>query len=115
MIQHLDNPRFPHTCVISRRVDDADPMTDDMSSVVVYEGICRGYDVQTTSDTGDVITSVRKLSLPVRQQEWRSAKPIPREGDMLALNRGSHMEYGRVTDIMSGNLGTHILWKYERN
>lgn len=115
MIKHLANPRFPHTCIISRRVDDADPMSDDLKSNVVYEGICRGYDVQTTSDSGDVITSVRKLSIPVIQQQWSLSKPIPREGDMIELDRGSHKEYGRVTDIMSGNLGTHILWKYERN
>ena len=109
------NPRFPHTCVISRKAVPDDPMEDEGEALVIYEGVCRSYDFHTTSTAGDVMTSTRKLSLPVRQQEWNKDHPIPLEGDIVVVNKGSHSEYGVVLDKMPGNLGTHILWKYIRN
>ena len=133
MIVHEKNPRFPHTCVITRRVDDDDPMTDDDVSTVIYEGVCRSFDFHTTSETGDVLTSTRKLSLPVKQNEWSAYKDesedesedesdegakrflIPQEGDYVVVDKGSYTESGVVIDRMPGNLGTHILWKYGRN
>lgn len=114
-IEHLPNPRFPHTCVIRRRIDDDDPMTDDTATEIIYEGACRSFDFHTTSGNGDVITSVRKLSLPVKQSEWGETMPIPLESDMIEVDKGSHKEYGIVVDKMPSNLGTHILWKYGRN
>ena len=116
MITHEKNPRFPHRCVISRRVDDDDPMTDDDVMTVIYNGVCRSFDLQTTSETGDVLTSTRKLSLPVKQGEWGTEEmPVPQEGDSIVVDKGSYVEYGVVIDKMPSNLGTHILWKYGRN
>lgn len=114
-MEHLNNPRFPHSCVISRRVDDDDPMTDDGAVETIYSGICRSFDFHTTTDAGDVLTSTRKLSLPVRQDEWDEEHPIPQEGDSIVVDKGSYLEYGIVVDRMPGNLGTHILWRYGRN
>ncbi len=114
-MDYKDNPRFPHTCVIKRRTDDDDPMTDDQYSQIIYQGKCRSYNVNTTSGTGDVIISNRKLSLPVKQKEWGESRPIPIEGDRVEVNKGSYTESGEVIDKMPGNLGTHILWKYGRN
>ena len=115
MITHQKNPRFPHTCVISRRVDDDDPMTDDDMVTTIYEGECRSFDYHTTNETGDVLTSTRKLSLPTRQDEWDEEHPIPQEGDSVVVDKGSYLEYGIVIDKMPSNLGTHILWRYGRN
>ncbi len=132
MTTHNDNPRFPHTCVITRRIDDDDPMKDDDTFVTIYSGACRSFDFHTTSETGDVLTSTRKLSLPVKQNEWHEYDAsndesdessddsdvrlfIPQEGDSVVVNKGSYTEYGTVIDRMPGNLGTHILWKYGRN
>lgn len=116
MITHEKNPRFPHHCTISRIVDDGDPMTDETESVVIYDGECRSFDVQTTTEKGEVLTSTRKLSLPVKQGEWGGAsRPIPQEGDSVVVDKGSYTEYGVVIDKMPSNLGTHILWRYGRN
>lgn len=114
MVEYIDNPRFPHWCRISRPADSDDPMVDTGNDVVVYEGCCRSYDFHTTSVKGDVIATSRKLSLPVRQQEWGGSRPIPLEGDSVKVCKGSHCEYGIVKDKMPGNLGTHILWEYVR-
>ena len=81
----VDNPRFPHTCKISRVVrgsatQSKSPRNDDdeQESVVIYEGICRSFDFHTTSSSGELISSNRKLSLPQKQDEWRQArKPKP--------------------------------------
>lgn len=122
-----NNPRFPHTCVITRPVANSNPLEDEQESVVIYEGQCRSFDFHTTDSRGDVITSTRKLSLPVRQNEWRTADEdsssgegtgkmlIPLEGDKIIVNKGSHTEYGIVIDKMPSNLGTHLIWRFVRN
>ncbi len=110
-----DNSRFPHTCTIKRSVRSDDPLADDEESVTIYEGVCRSSDFHTTSNAGDVITSTRKLSLPIRQQEWDEDHPIPLEGDEVSVNKGSHKEYGIILDKMPGNLGTTLLWRFVRN
>ena len=111
---HKDNPRFPHTCVIKRPVENDNPMEDDDNFVAIYKGRCRSYAYHTTSDSGAVLVSTRKLSRPVDQQEWTSGN-IPQEGDIIEVDKGSYKEYGVVIDRMPGNLGTHLLWKYGRN
>lgn len=114
MVEYIDNPRFPHKCRITRPVKNDNPMVDTPDERVIYEGACRSYDDHTTNHRGEVITSARKLSLPVRQQQWGGDLPIPVEGDSVCVCKGSHCEYGIVKDKMPGNLGTHILWEYVR-
>lgn len=81
---------------------------------VLYEGVCRGYNRDTTSDNGDVNASYRYLALPLKQDEWTD-QTIPREGDKVVLHKFGYTEYGQIIDIRPSNLGTHILWKYVRN
>ena len=113
MVEYIDNPRFPHWCRITRPVENTNPMVDEQTEQVIYEGECRSFDNHTTSQRGDVITTARKLSLPVRQQEW-DCRMIPLEGDSIEVCKLSHKEYGIVKDKMPGNLGTHIIWEYVR-
>lgn len=94
--------------------DGNDPMADETADVVIYDGECRSYTMTTTSDNGDVISSNRKLSLPLTQQEWKK-DTIPQEGDRVVVDKFGFKEYGIVIDRMPSNLGTHILWKYGRN
>ena len=136
----VNNPRFPHTCRILRAPDtepmedepqvaNDDPMADESEEgeeiqqtqaskkkedTVIYEGLCRGYNRETTSDNGDVNASYRMLALPTKQDEWTD-ETIPREGDKIELQRFGYTEYGQVIDRRPGNLGTHLLWKYVRN
>jgi hypothetical protein len=82
--------------------------------IVLYEGPCRGYNRDTTSDNGGVNASYRNLALPLKQDEW-TEQNIPREGDKIELHKFGYTEYGQIIDIRPSNLGTHILWKYVRN
>lgn len=85
---------------------------------VIYEGKCRSYEKNTTSDRGEVITSYRGLALPLTQDDWTRLGVIPREGDEIAVDRGAYKEYGRVIDrnpATASFAGTHILWRYVRN
>ena len=82
--------------------------------IVLYEGVCRGYNRDTTSDNGGVNASYRNLALPLKQDEW-TEQNIPREGDKIELHKFGYTEYGQIIDIRPSNLGTHILWKYVRN
>lgn len=110
-----DNPRFPHTCRIVRMVDD-DPMVDESREIVIYEGACRAYDKNTVSDKGDVMASFRGLSLPVDREGWIAMETVPREGDEVVVDRGTHKESGRVIDVNAANFGgTHLVWKYGRS
>lgn len=140
-----DNPRFPHFCRIVRRtatlpmededieydpMADEDPMSDEEavegegaeeedpepSETVIYEGECRAYDKNTTSDKGDVITSYRGLALPLTRDDWETLGVCPMEGDIIAVDRGGYTEYGTVIDKNPANFGgTHLIWRYGRN
>jgi len=91
----------------------------DSQTTVVYEGICRSYKINTTSDKGKVITSERGLSLPLNQDEWDKLGVVPMEGDEIVVVHGTtHKEYGRVIDKNIANAsfaGTHLTWRYGRN
>lgn len=108
------NPRFPHSCRITRVVN-AGPMVDDGDTLLVYEGCCRVYDKNTTSDRGEVITSNRGLSIPLTRDDWQRLGIVPLEGDYLSIDRGGYVESGIVIDKNPGNFGgTHLVWNYDR-
>lgn len=108
----VNNPRFPHTCVITRAAVSDDPMNDEGEAVVIYEGECRAYSKNTTSVEGEVITNNRGLSLPVSKDEW-SKDSIPMEGDKIEIDFGSYTEHGQVIDKIAANFhGTHLVWRY---
>lgn len=108
------NERFPHLCVITRATG-VDPMEDESEDTVIYEGKCRVYDKNTTSDKGEVVSSYRGLALPVDRDGWIGLETSPREGDSVEVDRGTYKEYGRVIDVNAANFrGTHLVWKYGR-
>lgn len=109
------NERFPHQCRIVRPYDE-DPMQDEDGELVVYEGKCRAYDKNTTSDKGEVLNSQRGLALPIDREGWIELGVVPREGDKVSVDRGTHKEIGRVIDVNAANFrGTHLVWKYGRS
>lgn len=138
-----DNPRYPHTCIIWRQITDGplqdedfdyDPLADDSSDedqasssassegsdgptkVIIYNGECRAYDKNTTSDRGDVTTSLRGLALPMTREDWERLGMVPMEGDEIWVNRGGYKEYGKVIDKNPANFGgTHLVWRYGRD
>ena len=79
---------------------------------VLYEGKCRSYDHDTTSDKGEVITALRDLALPMKQDEW-TADNAPKKGDFVEVNKGAFKEWGTVIDFRPNNLGTDILFRYD--
>lgn len=98
--------------------DDAQVSDDEneSQSQVIYEGPCRSYARNTTSDKGEVITSYRGLSLPVTEKDWTALGVVPQEGDELVVDRGAYKEYGRIIDRNTANFhGTHLTWHYGRN
>lgn len=92
--------------------------TSDTQTIVVYEGECRSYEKNTTSDKGDVITSYRGLALPLNQDAWNKLGIVPMEGDEIVVVHGVFREYGRVIDknvSAASFAGTHLVWRYGRN
>lgn len=111
-----DNPRFPHTCTITRCAVHS-PLVDELAEdeIVIYDGECRAYEKNTTSDKGEVITSNRGLSLPIDRAGWSALGYVPSEGDRVIVNRGVYTESGVVVDKNPSNFGgTHIVWRYDR-
>lgn len=88
-------------------------------TVLIYEGECRSYHINTTSDKGEVIASQRGLALPLNQDGWDKLGVVPREGDEIVVLHGlTHKEYGRVIDknvATAKFAGTHLTWRYGRN
>lgn len=111
----IDNPRFPHTCKITR-VGENNPLSSEEEEVVVYEGVCRVYDKHTTSDRGEVITSYRGLAIPVDRNGWIERGIAPQEDDYISIDREPMVEDGKVIDVNPANFGgTHITWRYGRS
>ena len=111
----VSNPRFPHTCRIVRVIYD-DPSVDEGEESVIYEGECRDYEKNTVSDKGEIINSYRGLALPIDRDGWIALGTVPQEGDEVVVDRGSHIERGRVVDVNPANFGgTHLIWKYGRS
>lgn len=135
-----NNPRYPHVCTIThfenndpmedQQVVIDDPMFDELmndyngdsgddesgnenSSYVVYDGICRSGAKNTTSDAGDVITSTRRISIPLTLNDWDRREYKPMVGDAVKVYKaGVVYETGQVLDFQPGNLGTTILFKF---
>ncbi len=88
-------------------------------NILIYEGECRSYKVNTTSDKGEVITSQRGLALPLNRDAWDALGVIPMEGDKVYVRQGQyHEEYGNIIDksIATAEFaGTHVIWKFVRN
>lgn len=135
-----NNPRYPHVCTITHFENNApmddqqvvidDPMFDELmndyfgdsgddesgnanSSYVVYDGICRSGAKNTTSDAGDVITSTRRISIPLTLNDWDRREYKPMVGDVVKVYKaGVVYETGQILDFQPGNLGTTILFKF---
>lgn len=111
-----DNPRFPHTCEITHVEESDDPMQDEGESITIYQGCCRSSAQQTTNDSGEVITSTRRLSIPLKRADWKKYERRPRVGDTVIVDVDDiDFEYGYILDFLPNNLGTTILYKYIRN
>lgn len=107
----VSNPRFPHTCKITRS-GYSDPMSSDGDVKVIYEGACRGYLKNTTSAEGEVITTNRGLSLPIAKDGW-AEDTVPQEGDEIEVDYGAYKERGQIIDRMVSNFhGTHLIWNH---
>lgn len=115
MAKKVKNPRWPHTVKVTR-VMPYDPLVDiePNEAVLIYEGICRSYQKEYVSTTGEVMTSKRVLSLPQTLQDWTS-ETIILENDLVEVNYGSYVEKGIVVDKQPNNLGTDVYWNYGRN
>lgn len=117
----LNNPRFPHTCRIYRTMSGSQPASEDpdvdewdessATETEVYRGKCRSYNLNTTSDRGEVITNIRVLALPVKQDEW-TVDSAPHKDDRVCVDKLAFSEEGVVIDVRPNNLGTDILWRY---
>ena len=52
---------------VSADDDKGKDPAEDSQETVIYEGECRSYKINTTSDKGEVVSSERGLALPLNQ------------------------------------------------
>jgi hypothetical protein len=104
---------------VSADDDKGKDPAEDSQETVIYEGECRSYKVNTTSDKGEVVSSERGLALPLNQDAWDELGVVPMEGDEVIVVHGiTFKEYGRVIDknvATASFAGTHLTWRYGRN
>lgn len=87
-------------------------MKDDGEKITLYDGPCRAYEKNTTSTSGEVITTNRGLSLPLSRMDWETDN-VPTEGDKVEVDFGPYKERGQIIDKMVANFhGTHLIWKH---
>ena len=112
----IDNPRFPHTCEILHVEESDDPMQDEGEETTIYKGCCRSGAKLTTNDNGKVITSTRRVSIPLKRTDWKQLGTSPRVGDRIIVDIDEiAFEWGLILDFLPNNLGTTILYEYIRN
>lgn len=108
----MNNERFPHSCEIFRE-SDVNPYEDsETGKIVLYSGKCRSYTRYVTKGSGDVITSVRTLAIPVKLIDWIVT---PFTGDKVMIKFADREEHGEIVDFNPNNFGTDITWRYVRN
>lgn len=102
----VENPRFPHSCKIYRKVEETE--FDDGKELVVYCGECRVYNKRySKSVTSGVQQTERRVNIP--------NKVIGIEyGDLIDATDYVGCKTYKLADFNVGNLGTTIsLDKYE--
>ena len=114
---NTNNPRFPHTCKITRSgSDDYDPMHPQPRETTIYEGACRSEAKYATNERGEVVSSNRRLSIPLKKDDWKQLGIAPMAGDSIEVDKdGVAHEYGSVIDFVPNNLGTTILYIFNMN
>lgn len=113
------NDNEQQTSSSSEETETQEEPVEGTQTTVIYEGECRSYKINTTSDKGEVITSQRGLALPLNQDGWDALGVVPMEGDEIVVVHGTTFkEYGRVIDknvATASYAGTHLVWRYGRN
>ena len=108
----VDNPSYPHTVKIVRKGLPEDEFGDAVTEKVLYEGKGRSYTDTTTTGAGKVDENQRKVSIPMRFDEWEQAVL---DGDTIEVKKGKVEETGLVKDFEPDNDRTVIYWELKRN
>lgn len=108
----VDNPRFPHTVIITRVENPSNPFDDNAVERELYNGKGRSYTDTTTTGTAYVDLNKRKSSIPVRFDEWK--EPILDGDTIKTVKNGALVEVGRVRDFEPDNNRTVIYWDLVR-
>lgn len=111
------NKRYPHIVKITRKVLDegVDPFAEDakVKVEVLYEDVGRSFTDTTTDGDKNVDENKRKVSIPVRYDEWGAGKQ-PLDGDIIEVFIGENREIGMVKDSEPDNNRTIVYWNYRR-
>lgn len=109
----VDNPRYPHTIKIVRRILNDRYSKETLHEEIVYEGVGRSYTETTTTGDAKVDSNKRKASIPVRFDEWNGL--VPESGDYLIAVKGNVTEEWEVKDWEPDNNRTVIYGEHNRN
>lgn len=137
--EEIFNPRYPHHVRITRkvRVSDGSKSVDNNpfkraeakeTAVVIYDGVGRSFTDTTTTGTGEVDINKRKVSIPVRYDEWDDdavtgresgsvpdgSSPYPLDGDIMEVTKGAVSEVENVRDFEPGNNRTLVYGELRR-
>ena len=109
------NKRYSHIVKITRKVLDDDPFAEDakVKVEVLYEDVGRSFTDTTTDGGKNVDENKRKVSIPVRYDEWGAGKQ-PLDGDIIEVFIGENREIGMVKDSEPDNNRTIVYWNYRR-
>lgn len=109
----IDNPRYPHTITIVRRILPDRYSEEEMTEEIIYHGKGRSYTDTTTTGDAKVDSNKRKASIPVRFDEWNDK--IPMSGDILRAVKGNITEEWEVKDFEPDNNRSVIYGEFNRN
>ena len=113
------NERYPHVIRILRKgvgegIED-DPFAGDveLQGDILYEDKGRSFTDTTTEGDKNVDENKRKVSIPVRYDEWGTGRQ-PLDGDTIEVFIGNNKEVGMVKDSEPDNNRTIVYWNFRR-
>lgn len=96
----ISNPRFPHTVKVVRITYPDRWSDEEPTETVLYSGEGRCY-TNGSVEGKKVDISHRYISIPVRFDEWKGAKPS--SGDTVEVEMGSIKETMTIKDFEPDN------------
>lgn len=114
--EKIRNDRYPHLVVITRLSDTDNPFGCSCKKKILYKGKGRSYTDTTTTGDAKMDISRRKVSIPVRFDEWKRTAELGvaglMDGDVIAVRMGDVVEKGIVKDFEPDNNRTVVYWEY---
>lgn len=103
MVMAINNPRFPHTLVVTRDVNSGSTYAPVWTPTTILSSPCRNYITTKGSDKNGVVESNYTVALPIHSV-------LVIMGDKITVDDNVQTINGTVVVSQIGNIGANIYY-----